>query len=353
MKTVKKQILRYGHWEHPAAPKGLNVTPEYVQTIVKNFQHTPFVPVLRGHVENSDAEKDPSLVISKNIKQLEADDKGLNAVFEVEDNELEKYNDVSARIDEEYTNHETGDPVGATLKHIAMVLDPYIKGLNTFVQATDRSSYLINLSDIHSMTDKKESKTELEDQTVEKKVEETVETPVEATKTETVEAPKEVVEEKKEDVKPTETPKEVVDSTDLQKKIIQLQEDLRAKDAIILKANAEAKYIELRDAGKATPAMEEAVKALFQTPKTTINLADGSEKTLDVLLNDLFEKMPKLIQLGEIGKNIETSDEKEAPNKAQLIEMWKKQDITLTDEQAEKRYEANLETIKTASEKYK
>lgn len=415
-KTVTKQILRYGEWKNPNAKNGiLSITKEYVKQLVENFKHTPFVPVLRGHVANNDAEANPGLIITKNIKELNADDSGLNAIFEVEDGELDKYNDVSASIDEAYENHETGSIIGATLKHIALVVDPYIKGLGNFIPLRDIVNYSINLSEIINMADTKsmmkmlstmktkedmnkmteemnksdmtpeekkvmkkkmdekakllnlseitmakkdKSKTELAEETVEVK-EEVVETP---TTTETViEAEK--VEEKPEEaviVEPevkaeevilevapeVETKEETVDSADLQKTILDLQEQIKTRDVEIALGKAQSRFIELRDAGKATPAMEDSIKSLYQSSSTVVNLADGTKKSTGELLDQLFEKMPKLISFGEQGVNTEAIDEEAEPQKVQLMEIWKKQNPSWTTEQLEAKYKKSASLIK-------
>ena len=351
-KTVTKQILRYGEWKNPNAKNGvLSITKDYVKQLIENFKHTPFVPVFRGHVSNNDAEANTDLIISKNIKELNADDSGLNAVFEVEEKDLEKYNDVSASIDESYENHETGNVIGATLKHIALVVDPYIKGLNNFIPLKDKVNYLINLSEI-TMTQKDKSKTELEDENVETEVEKTSEETetetkeVEVKKEDTVVVETKVEEENPDKEDPKKTSEETVNSAELQKQILELQEQIKTRDTEIALGKANSKYIDLRDAGKVTPAMEESVKMLYQSSSTVINLADGSKKTTGELLDQLFEKMPKLISFGEQGVNAEAIDEEVEPMKVQLMDTWRKQNPSWTQEQLEEKYTKSISKIK-------
>ncbi len=355
-KIIEKQILRYGQWKHPNAKDGkLNITKEYVQHIVDNFKHTPYAPVLRGHIDNNEAEKDPTLIISKNIQTLKADDKGLNATFEVEDADLEKYNDVSVSIDEAYENHETGNIIGPTLKHIAMVVDPYMKGLNPFIALEDHSNYLINLSDI-TMDDKEKSQAELDAEAT--KAKEEADAKAEADKKATEETKEsDEVKDKPEEDKSTEdkgetdkveTPEKTVDSAELQKQIKDLNLQLAEKNAKIAEGDAHAKYVELRDAGKATPAMEESVTKLFQSANTVINLADGSKPTTGELLNEMFNKMPVLVSFGEKGTNTETVNTSDEPLKVELKELWKTQNPSLTDEQLEDKYIKNTKHIKKA-----
>ena len=364
-KTVQKQILRYGEWKNPNAKNGvLSITKDYIQQLVDNFKHTPFVPVLRGHVANNDAEANTDLIVAKNITDLSMDEQGLNATFEVDESELDKYNDVSASIDEAYENHETGNIIGATLKHIALVVDPYIKGLRNFVPLKDKVNYLINLSDIQ-MAKTEKSETKLADEVTEVK-EEVVETPTETevkpevkeveeiteeVKTEEVKVEVEKTEPEKVEEKPAETETKVVDSAELQKTILDLQEQIKTRDAEIADGKAHSKYVELRDVGKCTPAMEDAITSLYRSSSTIVNLADGCKKTTGELLDQLFDKMPQLISFGEKGVNAEAVDENAEPLKVQLMETWKKQNPSWTAEQLEAKYQKSASLIKEVAKK--
>lgn len=362
-KTVEKQILRYGEWNHPHAKNGkLSITKDYVSQIIKNFTHTPFVPVLRGHVDNSEAEKNPDLVVSKNIKELKADEKGLNAVFEIEESELEKYNDVSASIDESYENHETGNVIGATLKHIALVIDPYMKGLNHFVPLQDKMNYLIHLSEITMAKEEKTPEVETVanlEEVKEEVVEETTTTEVtEPEKKEEAVVETEVVEPEttpetpEVEVEKTETKSETVDSSETQKEIVSLQEQLKQQNIELADLKAEKKVVSLKEAGKVTPAMEEAVKVLYKNASSTVNLADGSVKTTSDLLDEMFSKMPTIVNFGERGVNLESVNEDTSTLKSGMIELWRKQYPNLSDAQLEEKYVKSATKITEVAKKY-
>ena len=180
-RLIKKQIIRFGQWKHPAAPGGvLKITKDIAQTMIDNFRNVVnTVPVFRGHQENSDAEADPNLILAKNVQDMEMTDKGIDAVFEIDDDELDKYNDVSISIDPNYEDHETGKAVGPVIQHIGMVLNPYIKRLDPFMKlAEEKQQYLIMLSDI--MTNKKSTEAKVEAAETEEKSVEVVDTAVEA-----------------------------------------------------------------------------------------------------------------------------------------------------------------------------
>ena len=156
IKTIKKQILRYGEWDHEDAPDGkLVIDKSFAKKLVNNFKKIPFAPVIRGHDEDA-AEKNTELIVSKNVDSLEFDDNGVNAVMKIDPKEIEKYNDVSAAMDMEYTDHESGKFLGPVLRHVAMVMNPYLKGLNPFAVLGDSNNLIINLSDIMKKKDIKE-----------------------------------------------------------------------------------------------------------------------------------------------------------------------------------------------------
>ena len=337
-KNIKKEVLRIGRWFHPNAPKGvLDITAEKLNEIVANFQVSPFVPVFRGHVDNTEAEKDTNLIISKNVKSLSTDGKKLFAEFEADEKELEKYNDVSARIDPVYVNKETGKSVGAVLSHIAMVLNPYIKGMGDFTMLSENDkNYLINLSEIQSMADKQDPITpevELEEAKVEETEVESKEAEVEQVTTEEVEP--EVTEESKEEV--AETPEavetsaeevtseaevaevvtevveevpakdsektEVEASEDAVSQIKQLQEQLAQARLELSSREAEDKYKVLLSEGRILPSQKEAFIALHENVKGTIDLADKKQVNLTDLLVTMFHRNPVLVNLEESGVN--------------------------------------------------
>lgn len=314
-KIFEKQILRIGEWKHKSAPGGvLRITKDYVSKLAENFKKIPTVPVYRSHIEDSEAEKNPELIVSKNIKNLGIKDDGLYAEFEIDDSEIDKYNDVSASIQPEYEDHETGNSLGPVLRHIAMVNNPYIKGLNPFVALEEgKNDYFILLSEINMeeiKTDLEEVKTAAE--TVESK-EETVETKVETEKetdettTETAEVTAEVVAEVKTEVVADLSEKGEDELTMLRKANAEMRKQLEIQ-------TAEGTYQNLLRQGKILPSIKSEFIALSSITTQTVDLADGTKKSVGELLNDLFEKMPQMVNLTEKGVQVEQGSKSIIPD---------------------------------------
>lgn len=127
----RKQLLRYGVWDHPKAPGGkLTVTKEFVTKIVDNFKKglRDDVPVPKGH------DLDALSSVGK-IVGLEQDDSGLWGIHEIIE-DVDKigktYTGTSAFIDMAYVDKETGKEHGPVLIHNALTNAPYIKGLAPF-----------------------------------------------------------------------------------------------------------------------------------------------------------------------------------------------------------------------------
>lgn len=298
-----KQILKYGTWKHPMAPGGvLRVTENFVKQIIENFDKMPFSPVLRGHVDNEMAEANPSLIVSKNIISLEMKDDGLYATFEADKKDIDSYNDVSAGIAPNYEDHETGEIVGPVLKHIALVLDPYIKGLKTFTKLGDQDTFNILLSDI---MDNKKMETP-------KDQEEEIIIKAEEPSGNEEESPKE--ESPKTEPKGEETPKDqeegeekIEASEKYKQEILKLQEENRKYKLQLTLKDAKTKFSELLKAGKVLPVQEEQFVALciaLEDSSEIVKLSDKEYSQKDILIN-LFDKGPKRIDLDEKGRNQE------------------------------------------------
>lgn len=357
MKTYRKEILKTGKWQHASAPNGvLEVTKDYLQRLKDNFSYSPFAPVLRGHVDNIEAEKNPSLTLSKNIKGLDIVDDRLIAEFEVDEKELDNYNDVSVSIDPEYKNKETGQIIGPMLKHVAMVLNPYIKGLGSFTALSENDNYLIYLSEITDMA-KKEIKEEVKLEelvpTLEEVVEKTEETTeaqpevvptevVEKTEEEVVEAPEaEVTEPEVEDEKE----KEVVQASEVQDRIAELELQLAEANQKLLKGEADSSYKVLLSEGKIVPAQKEAYLKLHSLLNGVIELSDGTKEDKQVVLSEFFKNAPKIIELGE-SNTVEVSDDPNDEVKVAKASMrLLPTNAKMSDEEYDAYFEKNKETI--------
>lgn len=135
----KKQILKLGNWFHWDADKGvLKITDETIDNIIKNFKkkliENVYVPLTHT--------KDPSKNVGEIIK-LKKTDEGLDAVIEIKDKSIaEKIKKglikcISASLDSNYRVKKTNKFAGPTLLHAALVSEPYIKGMGSFVQMSE------------------------------------------------------------------------------------------------------------------------------------------------------------------------------------------------------------------------
>lgn len=132
-RLFRKQILRYGEWDHKAAPGGkLKVTKSFVGKIIENFRNgvRDDVPIPLGH------EVDAISSIGQ-VVGLEADESGLWGIHEIatEDDAVKigsKWTGSSAFIDLNAVDKETGTAYGPVLVHNAITNAPYIKDLAPF-----------------------------------------------------------------------------------------------------------------------------------------------------------------------------------------------------------------------------
>lgn len=380
-KLITRRVLREGKWFHPQAPKGiLEITKDYLVTLKDNFKSNPYVPVYRGHVSDAEAERDPKLIISKNIKDLEVKEDGLYASMEVNEEDIDKYNDLSAGIDNQYVNNETGALLGATLRHIAFTVSPYIKQLNPLGLAEKQAKYLIYLSDIQPMDKEKLNPSEeveveeVKPETVEEKSE-TAEGETETTETakdeekapESEEKTEETAEVEAEGEKPAVEAEEVTEeNTDgkeaeiiensdggkksyeqLQKDVIMLSQTVANQARELNQQRAEAKYSSLLKAGKIAPVMKEAYIELSCQSEQLITLSDGKQKkSVGQLVDDLFQAMPKIINLSEVGANLEQGDNGTLQLSGQFLSELRKLHTDKTDEEFNKYVSENIETLK-------
>lgn len=135
----RKQILKLGKWFHWDADGGvLNITEEVVDNIVKNFKKNAIEHVYVPITHTSD----PTLNAGEVIK-LEKTENGLDAIIEIKDETiLEKIKKglikcVSASLDPNYRVKTSNKFVGPTLLHAALVSEPFIKGMRSFVPLSE------------------------------------------------------------------------------------------------------------------------------------------------------------------------------------------------------------------------
>jgi hypothetical protein len=131
----RKQILKIGKWFHWDADGGiLNITDETIDNIIKNFKKKVIENVFVPLTHTNDPSKNAGEIVT-----LEKTAEGLDAVIEIKDESIaEKIKKglikcVSASLDPNYRNKKTNTFAGPTLLHAALVSEPYIKGMGSFI----------------------------------------------------------------------------------------------------------------------------------------------------------------------------------------------------------------------------
>jgi len=137
LSEFKKELLRTGTWQHNASKDGiLEVTKDTLKNIVKNFEDkvldNVYVPL--GHPVSDDPSKNVGEVTGLTVegKKLMAtiNVKVKDTVIKIKDKLIKG---ISASIAEDYMKKDTGEHVGPTLFHAALVSEPYIKNMAPFV----------------------------------------------------------------------------------------------------------------------------------------------------------------------------------------------------------------------------
>jgi len=143
----KKQVLRLGKWIYQGRP--FVVTKEYLKKIYENFKKKILENVFVPFTHSDDPRNNAGFV-----KDLELKEDGLYAVLEVDDDASKlikegKVKGVSASIEEGYVDKEKGVEVGPVLRHVALVMEPYIKGLKPFIQLSEPEREVIEMEEIN------------------------------------------------------------------------------------------------------------------------------------------------------------------------------------------------------------
>jgi len=153
----RKQLLKTGKWYHWDADGGiLDINKDSINTIAKNFKDKTIEHVYVPLSHTSDPIKNAGEVVD-----LIPTEDGLDIICEIKDEKVaQKIRDglikcVSASIDEDYMNKKSGEQVGPTLLHAALVAEPYIKGMSGFTELSEEFSdkNIISLSDTKPTTE--------------------------------------------------------------------------------------------------------------------------------------------------------------------------------------------------------
>ena len=335
LSEFKKELLKVGKWKHSAATDGiLNVTKEMLKSMVKNFKDKVLdnVSVPLGHPTTDDPSKNSGEVVGL---ELSKDEDKLMATVDVKDEataeKIKKglIKGISASFGEGYIKKDTGENVGPTLFHAALVGEPYIKGMAGFVPLSDdlKDSTIIKLESMNDedvtlmlsqMTkriqdlektiklnenndtseeaskedasggDSKEE-TPKEETTVENSKEETKEeeTSVKSESSEVGEKPEEEEENKTEKTSTKETEKEAN------------SEEVKTDEGVEL-VDAEVMFGELLRQGKVTPAEKDLLLPLLAS-NVPIELADGQRVDIRKAMKKYLESKSPVFSLEEFG----------------------------------------------------
>nr|DAN50798.1 MAG TPA: hypothetical protein [Caudoviricetes sp.] len=313
-KRFKKQICQFGEYVDPNnTSKRMVLDKLFGKRLKENFDGGKYgvVAVPLGHPRN------PSELAAWNrgeMVNMELTDEGIDAVIEIRDDEtaksIENRNipDVSMGFEDNYLDKKTGKFVGPLLKHVGLVVDPYIKGMRRFVPLADEVPAVL-FSDSQDY--------EKEDKTMTVKVKNDREFDIEVTyavdgenKTEIVaagaeiEVPEDQAEAVKQQIADAEAPKDNNKEDELSKRekaLADREAALAEKEAAAAKRDAEAKFNKLLSDGKVVPAQKDAFMALSEASSTEIHLSDDETKTVDTLLSEFIEASPKLNLTDEKG----------------------------------------------------
>ncbi len=365
-KQFWKQICLFGEYVNPNGGEKMVLDEDFAKEIVDNFESGKYgvVAVPLGHPKN---DVELAELNRGEVKELKITDEGIDALIEIRDEEtVEKIEnrlipDVSMGFSEDYLDKKTGQRVGALLKHVGLVVDPYIKGMNQFVACGESSaSMLFSDKEINNEGEgmkfvKIKNEREFD---VEVKFELDGEEKIELVKAgEEIEVPEDQVESVKKQFEEAEAPKENEELSDdsddgevvnrekdiakREAEIAQREAEVAWREREVARKEAEKKFNALLSDGKVIPAQKEAFLALSEATSEEIHLSDEITKTPAELILEFCEKMPNMRYLsedGEAGSNNGEGDDVE---------------LTEEDKKVIERFDLNEEDYKQAKKENK
>jgi len=308
LSEFKKELLRAGTWKHGAGKDGiLEITKETLKSIVKNFKDkvldNVFVPL--GHPTTDDPSSNIGEVVDLSIEGINEDK--LVATIDVKEKGIvEKIKNglikcISASLTENYSRKDTGEDVGPTLFHAALVSEPYIKGMAPFIPLSEdmKDSTIISImnmeepltlqdlsikiENMEKVIEKIKLNEPLADETKDKETE--PETKIESPEVDVKIEEEEEVKVEEEETKPLEDEPEA-------------DED---EDEGVALAAAEKMFATLLSEGRVTPA-EKGLLVPLLASNQKIELSDGEIVNSKIQLFEYLKKQPSKFSLSEDGK---------------------------------------------------
>lgn len=346
-KQFWKQICKFGEYVNPNGNGKMILDKKFADEMVGNFKSGKYgvVPVPLGHPKDS---IELAELNRGEVKDLKITDDGIDALIEIRDNDtadkIEKrlIPDVSMGFSEDYLDKRTGEYVGAFLKHVGLVADPYIKGMDQFVALSENSASVL-FSDKEIKKGEKMNLVKIKndrDFDIEVKFTLDNEEKNELIKAgEEIEVPEDQAEDVKKQIEEAEKPEETeteaeIENTDEQladesqeddeaEKLRKEREEFEREKAEFERkkknSSAKKKFDQLLSEGKVVPAMRENFIALSSV-QADVYLSDETSKPTDVLLSELFDKMPDMRLSDEDGENnTKASDEVELTDEDKRI----------------------------------
>ena len=346
-KQFWKQICKFGEYVNPNSNGKMILDKKFADEMVGNFKSGKYgvVPVPLGHPKDS---IELAELNRGEVKDLKITDDGIDALIEIRDNDtadkIEKrlIPDVSMGFSEDYLDKRTGEYVGAFLKHVGLVADPYIKGMDQFVALSENSASVL-FSDKEIKKGEKMNLVKIKnDRDFDIEVKFTLENEEknELIKAgEEIEVPEDQAEDVKKQIEEAEKPEETeteaeIENTDEQladesqeddeaEKLRKEREEFEREKAEFERkkknSSAKKKFDQLLSEGKVVPAMRENFIALSSV-QADVYLSDETSKPTDVLLSELFDKMPDMRLSDEDGENnTKASDEVELTDEDKRI----------------------------------
>ena len=130
----RKQIVKFGDWANPENPKQvMKLDKSWAEKIKANFDNGTVgrvpVPVSHTNLASLNSGEVISLSVEKDGLYATLDIRNAETSLQIEEGTIW---DVSVAFDNEYVDKKSGKVAGPTLLHVALVNNPYLKGMKPF-----------------------------------------------------------------------------------------------------------------------------------------------------------------------------------------------------------------------------